>query len=155
MPEASRHAKPKKSAMRFGAPIVAAATLAGVAAALVFLHGGPAASGSSRDAIQATSATGTDSAITDYRVITAFRRYVTTLETRMVRRARTAAPRRHLAALAATRHAQQQAAAQPSASPSPSPSSTPAPRPSGSGGNAAASALGRCIRNAAEGGSYA
>src|SRR5260370_2858878 len=129
MPEASRHAKPEKCAMRFGARIGAAATLAGVAAALVFLHGGPAASGSSRDAIQATSATGTDSAITDYRVITAFRRYVTTLETRMVRRARTAARRRHLAARAATRHAPQHAAAQPSASPSPRPRPPPAPPP--------------------------
>ena len=155
MPEASRHAKPKRPAMRFGAPIVAAATLAGVAAALVFLHGGPAASGSSRDAIQATSATSRGSAITDYQVITAFRRYAATLETRMVRRARTVARRRHLAALAAARHAQQQAAAQPSASPSPNPSSAPAPAPSSGGGNAAASPLGACIRKAEEGGSYA
>ncbi len=141
--------------MRFRAPIVAAATLAGVAAAFVFLHGGTAAPGASRDAIQATSATSAHSGITAYQVTTALRRYVATLETRMVRRARMAARRRHLAALAATRHAQQQAAAQPSASPSPSQSSAAAPPPSSGGGNAAGSALGICIRNAEEGGSYA
>jgi hypothetical protein len=141
--------------MRFRAAIVAAATLAGVATAFVFLHGGTAAPGASRDAIQATSATSANSGITAYQVTTALRRYVATLETRMVRRARMAARRRHLAALAATRHAQQQAAAQPSASPSPSQSSAPAPPPSSGGGNAASSALGICIRNAEEGGSYA
>jgi hypothetical protein len=155
MPEASRHAKPKKTGMRFGAPIVAAATLAGVAVAFVFLHGGTAAPGASRDAIQATSATTRDSGITNYQVTTALHRYVATLETRMARRARTAARRRHLAALAATRRVQQQAAAQPSASPSPNQSSAPAPPPSSAGGNAAASPLGICIRNAEEGGSYA
>jgi hypothetical protein len=63
-----------------------------------------------------------------------------------VKAAARAARRRHLAAL---RLARQQAAAQ---SPSPSPSS--APPPSG-GGDAAHSALGICIRNAEEGGSYA
>jgi len=155
MPEASRHAKPKKTGMRFGAPIVAAATLAGVAAAFVFLHGGTAAPGASRDAIQATSATTRQSGIASYQVSTALRRYVATLDTRMVRRAKMAARLRHRAALAAKRQAQQQAAAQPSASPSPSQSSAPAPPPSSGGGNAASSALGICIRNAEEGGSYA
>jgi len=156
MPAASRHAKPKTPAIRFGAPVVAAATLAGVAAAFVFLHGGPAAPGPSRHAIEATS---TESGLTDYRVTTAFRRYVATLETRMVRRTKTAARLRHLAALAATRRAHQQAAAQPSPSPSPSsppnPNPSPTPTPSSGGGDAASSPLGICIRNAEEGGSYA
>src|SRR5260370_33264106 len=98
MPEASRHAKPRKPAMRFRAPIVAAATLAGVAAAFVFLHGGTAAPGASRGAIQATSATRANPGITAYQVTTALRRYVATLETRMVRRARIAARREHPAA---------------------------------------------------------
>jgi len=77
------------------------------------------------------------------------------LETRMARLTRMAARRRHLAAVAAARQARQQAAAQPPPpSPSPTPSSSPAPAPSG-GGDAAHSALGICIRNAEEGGSYA
>jgi hypothetical protein len=152
MPAAPRHAEPRKPAIRFGAPVVAAATLAGVAAAFVFLHGGSAAPRPSRHAIEATS---TESGLTDYGVTTAFRRYVATLETRMVRRTRTAARLRHLAALAATRHAQQQAPAQPSPPPNPNPSPTPTPVPSSGGGNAASSPLGICIRNAEEGGSYA
>ncbi len=73
----------------------------------------------------------------------------------MARLTRMAARRRHLAAVAAARQARQQAAAQPPPpSPSPTPSSSPAPAPSG-GGDAAHSALGICIRNAEEGGSYA
>jgi hypothetical protein len=76
---------------------------------------------------------------------------------RMIRQSARAAQRRHLAKLAAARRArrqaaQQQAAAQPSPSPSPPPSAAPAPS---SGGDAASSPLGICIRNAEEGGSYA
>jgi hypothetical protein len=153
MPAASRHAKPKKSALRFGAPVVAAATLAGVAAAFVFLHAGPAAP---RPARHATDVTTTESALTDYRTITGVRRHAAALEAAMVRRrTRTAARRKRLAALA-TRRAQQ-APVQPSPSPSPPPSPSPAstPPPSSGGGNAASSPLGVCIRNAEEGGSYA
>ncbi|HET7012524.1 MAG TPA: hypothetical protein VFI65_01350 [Streptosporangiaceae bacterium] len=64
-----------------------------------------------------------------------------------------AAHRRHLAALAAARRA---ARASHSASPDPTPTSSPTPTPPSSGGtDAAHSALGICIRNAEEGGSYA
>ncbi|HEY2306403.1 MAG TPA: hypothetical protein VGI05_11040 [Streptosporangiaceae bacterium] len=74
----------------------------------------------------------------------------------MIHESARAAQRRHLAKLAAARRArrqaaQQQAAAQPSLSPAPS----AAPAPSSSGGDAANSPLGVCIRNSEEGGSYA
>jgi Transglycosylase-like domain len=85
-----------------------------------------------------------------YHLTTAMHREAATLETRAIQRARRAARRRHLAALAAARQARQRAAAHP---PSPSPSPTPAP--STGGGDAASSPLGVCIRNAEEGGSYA
>jgi hypothetical protein len=149
MRAASRHAKPKTPAIRFGALAVAAATLAGVAAAFVFLHGKPVAPGSSRHAIAATSeepGLATDQLTTD-QMITSVHRHVATL---VARRVRAAAQRKRRAALAAARQAQQQAASQPAPSTSPS----PAPPPS-SGGNAADSPLGICIRNAEEGGSYA
>jgi len=153
MPAASRHAKPKTPAVRFGAPAVAAATLAGVAAAFVFLHGRPPAPGSSRHAIAATSeesGLATDQMTTD-QMITSVRRHVATLEARQVQRLRAAALRKRRAALAAAQQAQQQAASQPAPPASPS----PAPPPSSGGGDAAHSALGICIRNAEEGGSYA
>jgi hypothetical protein len=148
MPAASRHAKPKTPATRLGALAVAAATLAGVAAALVFLHGKPAPPRPSRHAIGVTL---DDSGPSTAQMITALRRNIATLETRQVRRARAAARRKHRAALAAAQQAQQQAAAQPS--PAPDPSS--APPPSSGGSDAAHSPLGICIRNAEEGGSYA
>ena len=151
MPAASRHAKPKTPAIRFGAPAVAAATLAGVAAAFVFFHGSPAASGSSGHAIAAASegaGLATDQMTTD-QMITSVRRHVATLEARQVRRDRAAAQRKHRAALAAAQQAQQQAASPPA------PTTSPAPPPSSGGGNAADSPLGICIRNAEEGGSYA
>jgi hypothetical protein len=160
MPAASRHAKPKSPATKLGAPVAAVATLSGVAAAFVFLHGGSAAAVPSRHAIAVTSTTGAGSGITSDQMTTVVRRDAAVLETRMARRARIAAQRRHLAAVAAARQARRQASAQPSPppppppSPSPSPSSTPAPAPSG-GGDAAHSPLGICIRNAEEGGSYA
>jgi hypothetical protein len=142
MPAAPRHAKHKASAVRRGAPIAAAATLAGVAAAFVSLHGGSAAPGSSDFAAPVTSA-GSGGSTSD-RVATAVHREVATLEARIVRQARRAARSRHLAAL----RAQQQAppsTAQP----------TPAPPLSSGGGDAANSPLGVCIRDAEEGGSYA
>ena len=143
MPAASRHAKPKTPAIRLGAPVVAAATLAGVAAAFVFLQGGSAAPRSSHDAIPLTSA---GSGAADYQMTAAVRHDVAA---RMVQRAARAARRRHLAA---ARLARQQAAHQAAAQP---PSPSLAPTPSSGGRDAASSPLGICIRNAEEGGSYA
>ena len=150
MPAAPRHAKPSKPATRRGAPVVAAATLAGVAAAFVFLHSGSAAARPSHHTMSATRAT--SSFTTDY-VTADVRR---TVVARMIRESARAAQRRHLAKLAAARRArrlaaQQQAAAQPTPTPTPS----AAPAPSSGGGDAASSPLGICIRNAEEGGSYA
>jgi hypothetical protein len=144
MPAAPRHAKPSKPATRRGAPVLAAATLAGVAAAFVFLHNGSAAARPSHDAMPVTSAA---SGFTSDYVTADVKRAVFA---RIIRQSARAAQRRHLAKLAAARRAQrqaaqQQAAAQPSA----------APAPSSSGGDAASSPLGICIRNAEEGGSYA
>jgi len=151
MPAAPRHSKPKTPAIRLGVPAVAAATLAGVAAAFVFLPGGSAAPRPSQYAMSVTSAA---TGFTSDELTADVRREVAS---RMARESVRAARHRYLARLAAARlaaarlaqrqAAQQQAAAQPS----PSPASTP----SSSGGNAASSALGVCIRNAEEGGSYA
>ena len=149
MPAAPRHAKLKTPATRLGAPVVAAAALAGVAAAFVSLQGGSAAPRPSRDAIPVTSA---GSGLTGYQMTTAVRRDAAALEAGAVRRT---ARRRHIAALAAVRHAQQAAAPSPPPSPGPSPSPSPTPTPSSGGGDAASSQLGICIRNAEEGGSYA
>ena len=148
MPAAPRHAKPSKPVTRRGAPVMAAATLAGVAAAFVFLHGGSAAAGPSHDAMPVKSAM---SGFTSDYVTADMRRGVIA---RMISESARAAKRRHLANLAAARRArrqaaQQQAAAQPAQTPS------AAPAPSGGGGDAASSPLGVCIRNSEEGGSYA
>jgi hypothetical protein len=148
MPTAPRHAKPRKPATRRGAPIAAAATLAGVAAAFVFLHSGSAVAGPSRGAMPVTSAA---PGFTSDHVMADVRRGVIA---RMVRESARAAQRRHLTRLAAARRARQQAAQQQAAA-QPSPAATAAPAPSGSGGDAASSPLGICIRNAEEGGSYA
>jgi hypothetical protein len=157
MPPASRHAKSKAPALRRGAPVVAAATLAGVAAAFVSLQGGSAAPMPARYVIPAASA-GSD--LTGNRVTIPVHRDVAALEASLIR-ASSAAQHKHLAAVAAARLAQQQAAAQQAQqaaaqpSPSTSPTPTPASTPPSSGGDAAHSALGICIRNAEEGGSYA
>src|SRR5262249_13303010 len=148
MPAAPRHAKPSKPATRRGAPVVAAATLAGVAAAFVFLHSGSAAARPSHDAMPVTSTT--SGFTSDFVTADRGRKIIA----RMVRESARAAQRRHLAKLAAARRARRQAAQQQAAAqPSPSPSAAPAP--SGGGGDAASSPLGICIRNAEEGGSYA
>ena len=148
MPAAPRHAKPSKPATRRGVPVLAAATLAGVAAAFVFLHGGSAAAGPSHHAMPVTSAM--SGFTSDY--ATAKR----TVFDGMIRQSARAAQRRHLAKLAAARRARRQAAQQQAAAqPSPSPTPSAAPAPSGGGGDAASSPLGICIRNAEEGGSYA
>ncbi len=127
---------------------MAAATLAGVAAAVVFLHSGSAAARPPHDAMPVKSAT---SGFTSDYVTADVRREVIA---RMVRESARAAQRRHLARLAAARRARRQAAQQQAAA-QPSPAPTAAPAPSGSGGDAASSPLGICIRNAEEGGSYA
>jgi hypothetical protein len=146
MRTASRHAKPKTtSTPRLRALAVAATALAGVVAAFVFLQGGSAAPMSAHDASQMTSAR---SASADFNTITAVHRIIAA---RTARQASLAAHRKHLAAL---RLARQRAAARRQAAQSPSPSPSSAPPPSG-GGDAAHSALGICIRNAEEGGSYA
>jgi hypothetical protein len=75
---------------------------------------------------------------------------------RMIRESARAAQRRHLAKLAAARRARRQAAQQQAAvQPTPSPAPSAASAPSSSGGDAASSPLGVCIRNSEEGGSYA
>jgi hypothetical protein len=79
---------------------------------------------------------------------TAIHRASSVTQARALRRARAAARRKHLAAERAAQRRAQQASSPPS---SPPPSSPP---PS-SGSDPAHSALGICIRNAEEGGSYA
>jgi hypothetical protein len=146
MPAAPRHAKPKAPATRFRTPVVATVALAGVAvtgaaAAFVALHGGSAAATSSGSAISAASE---DALFTGGHVTAQVRRDFGRAQARSARRV----ARNHQ--LAQQRAAQQQAAAQ---QPSPPPSSPPPNLSAGS--DPAHSALGICIRNAEEGGSYA
>jgi hypothetical protein len=154
MPAAPRHSKPMTPGTRLGVPVSAAAALAGVAAAFVFLPGGPAAAKPSHYTAVTTAAAG----LTSDQVTVDVRRQVAS---RMAREAVSATRSRYLAALAAARLAQQRAAQQQAAQqqaaaqPSPSPSPSAAAKPSTSGGNAASSSLGVCIRKAEEGGSYA
>ncbi len=126
---------------------MAAATLAGVAAAFVSLQGGLAASKPSDDATLVKTA---GSGVTGNQMITTIHQDSAVLQTRALRRA---AQRRHLAARRAQQQAAQRQAQQQAAPPPPPPS--PAPAPSSGGGDAAHSPLGICIRNAEEGGSYA
>jgi Transglycosylase-like domain len=145
------HAKPRTPVIRLRAPVVApvvaAAALVSVAAAFVSLHGGFAAAPSSHDAMAVTGAgavfTG-GRAATDVRsdVATAKAGTAATLAAQRVHHARQQVARHQ----AAMRQAQQAAAPPPSAAP---------PPPSTGGGDPAHSALGVCIRNAEEGGSYA
>ena len=150
------HAKPRTPVIRLRAPVVApvvaAAALASVAAAFVSLHGGSAAAPSSHDAM---AVTGAGAVVTGARAATDVRSDVAsvksgtaaTLAAQRVHHARQQAARHR----AAMRQAQQAAAAPPSAAP---PSAAPPPPVTGSG-DPAHSALGVCIRNAEEGGSYA
>ena len=147
MPAAPRHAKPKAPATRFKTPVVATVALAGVAvtgaaAAFVALHGGSAAANSSGRAISAASE---DALFTGGHVTAQVRRDFGRAQARSARRV----ARNHQ--LAQQRAAQQQAAAQQPSSPPPS---SPPPNLS-AGSDPAHSALGICIRNAEEGGSYA
>jgi hypothetical protein len=180
MPAASRPAR-RGTLLRAGVPVAAAAALAGGAAVIVSLHGGsavpvsavPVSAAAAGDAMAVRSA---GPGVTGSRMITAVHRAVAVLEERAVRRASTAR-RRHLAVLAAARLAQERAAQERAAqeraaqqaarqraqaaaalsppSPGPAPGPAPPPAPPGPGGDAASSALGICIRNAEEGGSYA
>jgi hypothetical protein len=165
MPPAPRHSRPKtprKPAVKIGVPVVAAATLAGVAAAFVFLTGGSAGSAASTSpshskitvASSASSLTSDDMLIDVHHQVAA----------RMVRDNARTIRRHYLAKLAAARLAQKKAAEkaaeqaakqQAAAAAQPSPSPSPAASSSGSSSDAAHSALGVCIRNAEEGGSYA
>jgi hypothetical protein len=161
MPAEPRHskprtpAKPRPLAVRLGAPVVAAVTLAGVAAAFVFLQGGSAPQRPTHYALTVTSASSglaNDEVTVDYRHVVAATK---------VRASARAVRRKYVARLAAARRvrqqaAQQQAAAQQAAAqPTPTASPTPAATLSSGGGNAASSPLGVCIRNAEQGGSYA
>src|SRR5262245_31469509 len=140
MPAAPRHAKPKAPATRLKAPAVAAVALAGLAATFVCLHGGRAAPTTSGSAVSAASE---DAIFTGSHVTTEIRRDIGRAQARSARRV----ARNHK--LAQQRAAQQAAAQQPSPPPS-----SPAPNLSG-GSDPAHSALGICIRNAEQGGSYA
>jgi hypothetical protein len=138
----ARHAKPNSRARKIGPLAAAAATLAGVAAAFVLLQGGPASAGPSHLASPSRSASN-GPALADNLMTTAIHRASAAMQARAAaERARAAARRRHLAERAARRRAPQ--------SPAPTQSSSPPPA-----GDPARSALGSCIRNAEEGGSYA
>lgn len=156
MHAAARHSKPRKPVSRLGVSIVAAAALASVAAAFVYLHGVSGASSAADNQLNAV-AVGTSHAATskttgnqltvDYRKAIAKR----------MASAATRAQHRYQAAQAARRArlaAQRRAAAQAKQQASAQPSASPAPTLSG-GSNPADSPLGVCIRNAEEGGSYA
>jgi hypothetical protein len=154
MRSAPRHSKPKKPISRLVVPTVAAAALTGATAAFVFYPSGSAVPQAEHGGLPVTSAA---SGLADDRLPLDIHHQAAS---QMAREAARTARRQYLAAkAAAARRARQQAAArqaaarqaaaQASASPTPS-----APPPS-SGGDAAHSALGVCIRNAEEGGSYA
>jgi hypothetical protein len=152
MHAAARHSKPRKSASKLGVTIVAAAALASVAAAFVYLNGVSGASSaadSQLNAVAVGTSHGTTAKTTGNQLTVDYRKAIAHRMAMAAARAR----HRYLAAQAARRaaarraaQAQQQASAQPSASPAPTLSS---------GSNPADSPLGVCIRNAEEGGSYA
>jgi Transglycosylase-like domain len=157
MPEAARHAKPKSPARKLAGPSLAAAALAGIAAAFVFLPGsGPAQAAPDRTLSEPPAVTlpANRSDVTSNRLAATMHQTSAKLETRAAAaRARAAAHRRHLAELAAQKRAQQeQQTPAPVSTPTTPPPSSPPPS---SGTDAAHSALGICIRNAEQGGSYA
>ena len=163
MPPAPRHSRPRttrKPALRVGVPVLAAATLAGVAAAFVFLSGGSSGAAAARPSHGTISVTSAASSLTSDDMMIDSHHEVAA---RIVRDNARTIRRKYLAHLAAVRlakkqaaekaaqaaQAAQQAAAQPTTSPSPAASS------SSGGSDPAHSPLGVCIRNAEEGGSYA
>jgi hypothetical protein len=160
MPPAPRHGRRKAAATRFGKPAtrrwalgLAAATLAGVAAVIISLQGGSAAPGAAGAALPGSStASGSGNLAAGVRGAAA------ALDDRVLQQVAIAARHKHPAApLARQQGLQASSSPTPSASPSASPGagSTAPPPPSTGGGDAAQSALGECIRNAEEGGSYA
>jgi hypothetical protein len=140
-------------------PSVAAAALAGIAAAFVFLPGGgPAQAAPDRSLSQPPAATlpANRPDVTPNRLAATMHQTSAQLETRAAAaRARAAAHRRHLAEIAAQKRAQQEQQTPAPVSTTPPPSAPPSSPPPSSGTDAAHSALGICIRNAEEGGSYA
>jgi hypothetical protein len=159
MPAAPRHGRRKATATRFGKPAtrrwalgLTAATLAGVAAVFISLQGGsaaPQASGSARPGASTVSGSGNLAA--------GVRGAAAALDDRLLQQAAIAARRKHPAA-PLEQHQALQASTSPTPTPSPSASAgagASQPPPSTGGGDAAHSALGNCIRNAEEGGSYA
>ena len=165
MPPAPRHSRPRttrKPALRVGVPVLAAATLGGVAAAFVFLSGGSAGTAAARTSHNMTTATTATSSLTSDDAMMNMHHVVAA---RTVRDTARTIRRKYLARLAAVRLAKKQAArqaAQQAAQAAAKPTATPTPTPAASsttttssGTDAAHSALGICIRNAEEGGSYA
>jgi len=159
MRPAPRHSKPKRLVPKIMVPTVAAAAITGATAAFVFYPAGSAAPQPEHSGTPVTSAASglTEAQIpldVHHRAASQMARK-TARSTRREYLAAKAAAARHARQRAAARQAAarqaaaQQAAAQASSSPS------PAPAPSTGGGDAAHSALGVCIRNAEEGGSYA
>ncbi len=169
MPPAPRHSRPRttrKPTLRVGVPVLAAATLAGVAAAFVFLSGGSPGAAAARPVHGKISVTSASSSLTSDDMMIDSHHEVAA---RIVRDNARTVRRKYLAHLASVRLAQkkaaakaaqaagrrpraeaaQQAAAQSATSPS------PAASPGSGGSDPAHSALGVCIRNAEEGGSYA
>jgi hypothetical protein len=154
MRSAPRHSKPKKPISRLVVPTVAAAAVTGATAAFVFYPSGSAVPQAEHSGLPVTSAA---SGMADdrlqldihHQVASQMAREAARTARRQYLAAKAAAARRARQQAAARQAAAQQAAAQASASP------TPSAAPSSSGGDAAHSALGVCIRNAEEGGSYA
>jgi hypothetical protein len=154
MRSAPRHSKPKKPISRLVVPTVAAAAVTGATAAFVFYPSGSAVPQAEHSGLPVTSAA---SGLADnqlqldihHQAASQMAREAARTARRQYLAEKAAAARRARQQAAARQAAARQAAAQASASP------TPSAAPSSSGGDAAHSALGVCIRNAEEGGSYA
>ena len=165
MPAAPRHSKPRstrKPALRVGVPVLAAATLAGVAAAFVFFSGGSAGNAAARTSHSVIAVTSKTSSLTSddamlnmHHVVAArtVRDNVRTIRHKYLARLAVARLAKKQAAQQAAKQAAKQAAQQAAAPPTPTPS--PAASSTSSGSDPAHSSLGVCIRNAEEGGSYA
>jgi hypothetical protein len=132
---------------------LAAAALAGVAVAFVFLQGGPTVPKPTQSAIPVTSAAVAFNG-DEQQNTAAVRQELAILAARIVMRTRTAASHRHHVAPAPAHHAQQQTQQTQQTTVQPTPPRTPASTAQSSG-DAASSPLGVCIRKAEEGGSYA
>jgi hypothetical protein len=143
MPERARHAKPKSRAVKLGPLAAAAAAVVGVATVVVLLHASAADAGSSSAASHVRTVN-RGSGLANNLVSSAIHRDSSVHRTRAIQHARAVARRKHLAAERAARRRAQQ-----------TPSPPTSPPPSSGGTDAAHSALGICIRNAEEGGSYA